>query len=931
MNAELIGRAREVEAIDRFLELARTALASLLAFGDAGIGKTVIWRAAIERAEGRGARVLRAAPAESERTLTLGGLTDLLSTVTDAELGFLPAVQRHALEIATLRTEPSGQLPDQRTLSVATATLLCELAIDRPLVLAIDDAQWLDDASAAVLAYAIRRLVDRAVGVLLAVRGEPKAPVQELIAGVPDVRRERLPVGPLPLAALHQLLLARSGRSFPRLMLVRIEEASGGNPFYALEIARDLARSGAIVTPGEPLPIPETLGALVEARIGALPPATRAALLLAAVAAEPTMDTLRRADPEAPLALEPALQSAIATVDHHMIRFKHPLLAQAVMSLARPDELRLVHATLARTATSDDARARHLGGATEGRDENVAAAVEAAAAASRDRGATLDAASLYERAGDLTPESLGEQAIRRSMLAAECLFIDVSEIVQADTILEAAIAKAPPGPARAEALSLRAIVRYYHGQTPDAVRLGDEALAEAGSDPLRRARVLGRVAFVVMQIDLERGNRLVAEAIGLLEDLGAPEFEPDLLANLLLLHASSEFGLVRGLLTDEIDLGVGLITVAGRSWEHDGADGIAYGFARQLDDVDRAIEMTKHLIDAKSGPGGDDPFNLVSLSGLQILRGDWPAARRSAEAANEGYGREGADVFPSWRLRGLALVAAHEGRTEEARRLGTAGLDLALASGDLVQEVYHRHILGFVALSTGDVREADGQLSAAARAATSSGTRHPGRFKLDADRLEAALAMGDIERAVAIVDWLEHAGRVAPTPWTLAIAARGRGLVQAARGDGDGALDSLMHALVAHERLVMPFERARTLLALGQVHRRRKEKRLATARLRGALATFEALGAPLWADRATAELARVGLRPRASHGLTETERRVAELAATGLTSRQIAEQAFLAPKTVGNVLGRVYEKLGIHSRAELGARMGERQERDRSG
>ena len=114
-------------------------------------------------------------------------------------------------------------------------------------------------------------------------------------------------------------------------------------------------------------------------------------------------------------------------------------------------------------------------------------------------------------------------------------------------------------------------------------------------------------------------------------------------------------------------------------------------------------------------------------------------------------------------------------------------------------------------------------------------------------------------------------------------------------------------------------------------HRRRKEKRLANERLREALAVFETLGAPLWADRATAELARVGLRPRASHDLTETERRVAELAATGLSSRQIAERAFLAPKTVGNVIGRVYEKLGIHSRAELGARMGEGREHDRSG
>ncbi|MEA2630388.1 MAG: hypothetical protein QOE66_607, partial [Chloroflexota bacterium] len=845
----------ELEAVERLLERARTNLATLLIDGDAGIGKTAIWRAAIERAEEHGARVLRSAPAESERTLTLGGLTDLLSTVTDAELAVLPSVQRHALEIAVLRAEPSGHLPDQRTLSVATATLLRALASERPLVLAIDDAQWLDDASAAILAYAIRRVGDLGAGVLLAVRGEPAAPVLELTAGVRAEQRERLHVGPLPLAALHQLFLARFGASFPRLVLVRIEEASGGNPFYALEIARDLARTRAVVTPGERLPIPDTLGALLEARIGEVPAATRAALLLAAVAAEPTIDTLRRADPDAPAALEPAVKAGIAAVDRQAIRFTHPLLAQAVMSLTPPDELRRVHATLARLATTDDARARHLAGATEGRHEDVAAALEAAAAASRDRGATLDAASLYERASELTPESNGDQAIRRAMLAAECLFIDVSENVQADTILEAAIARTPPGPARAEALSLRAIIRYYHGQTPDAVRLGDQALAEVGEEPLLRAKVLGRAAFLVMQVDLERGNGLVAEAMALLDGEGAPtEVEPDLLANVLLLHASSEFGLVHGLLTAEIDRGTALITDAGRSWEHDGADGIAYGFARQLDDVDRAIAMTERLIRAKSGPGGDDPFNLVSLSGLQVFSGDWPAARRSAEAADEGYGREGADVFPAWRLRGLALVAAHQGRTDEARRLSTEGLELAIASGDLALEVYHRHILGFVALSTGDVREADAQLMAAERAATSSGTRHPGRFKIDGDRVEAALAVGDVERAAAIVDWLEHAGRVAPTPWTLAIAARTRGLIHAAGGDTDAALDSLIRALAAHERLPMPFERARTVLALGQLHRRRREKRLADERLREALGVFETLGAPLWAERATAEL-----------------------------------------------------------------------------
>ena len=805
---------------------------------------------------------------------------------------------------------------------MATASLLRGLSTETTVLVAIDDAQWLDDGSGSILAYAIRRLADRPVGVLLAVRGAPTPRVLELIAGVPPERRERLSVGPMPLAALHQLFLARFGRSFPRLVLVRIEAASGGNPFYALEIARSLAETTVAPTPGERLVFPETLASLIADRIAAFPTKTRAALVLSAVAIEPTLETLRRADPNAPAALSPAMAAGVVSLSDGSIRFTHPLLAEAVTATASPIELRDAHAVLARTAASDHARARHLGGATEGRDETVAAALEAAAANARRRGATLDAASLYERASQLTPEELEDDAVRRAMLAAECLFVDVSEIVQADAILARAIDGARTGSTRAMALSLRAIVRYYHGQTPDAVRLGEQALTEVGDAPIPRATVLSRTAFLVAQLDLARAYELVEEALRILEPLG-DSVDPDLRANVLLLHASAALGLVKGIDEAEIERGTGLITETGRTWEHDGADGIAFGLARQTDDLDRAIAMTQRLIRVKAGPGGDDPFNYVMLSGLQVFRGVWDAARANAEMGLEGYAREGADLFPSWRLRGIALVAAHDGRPVLARRLATEGLGLAIERGDLALQVYLRHILGFVALSLGEQRTADDELTVAATLAEASGTHHPGRFKVDGDRLEAAIGVGELDRASDIVGYLEYVAEVAPTPWTLAIGARGRGLLGAAAGDLDGALTSLGRALLEHERLPMPFERGRTLLAKGQVHRRRKEKRLADGALHEALNIFESLGAPSWAERTLAELARIGLRPRAPSDLTETERRVAELAATGLSSRQIAEQAFLAPKTVGNVLGRVYEKLGIHSRAELGARMGE--------
>ena len=264
---------------------------------------------------------------------------------------------------------------------------------------------------------------------------------------------------------------------------------------------------------------------------------------------------------------------------------------------------------------------------------------------------------------------------------------------------------------------------------------------------------------------------------------------------------------------------------------------------------------------------------------------------------------------------------ALEGRVEDARRLSVRGLELAEQTGDLVVAILHRQILGFVALTTGDVEEADRQLSAAAELDEELGARHPLRSRLDGDRVEAALGVGDLERAERVVHRLERVGAIAPTPWTLAVGARCRGLLEAARGDLDAAAVALERAVEEHERLPMPFERGRTLLAKGQVHHRRKEKRLADETLREAVRVFEELGSPVWADRARAQLARVGLRRREPGDLNETELRVAELAAEGLSNQEIAQRAFLSVKTVEANLTRVYRKLGIRSRAALARRL----------
>ena len=915
---EVVGRGAELAAVEPFLARAGEGLAALAFEGEAGIGKSTVWQAALELAADQGWLTLASRPARSEQGMTLGGLVDLLRAVSDDELAVLPAPQRDALAVALLRAAARRSSPDQRTLSVATGSLLRQLA-ERPVLIAIDDVQFLDEGSAAVLAYALRRLADRPIGLLLAIRaGTESKASDEILDALPADRLERVPVGPLHLASLHRLFEVRLGRSFPRLVLVRVEEASRGNPLYALELGRALIRTGIPAEPHDALPVPDSLGSLIARRLSLLPADARRAMLLAASATDSSLATLEAAQPGFAADLRPAVEDDLTSVDRDAVRFGHPLFAQGVISLASDADRRAAHAALATATQSADARARHLAQAADGPDESVAGALADAARDARLRGATLDAASLYQDASRLTPTEDPEQRLRRSQLAAECLFVDLSEYVEADRILEAAIDAAPAGPARADALSLRAITRYYHGRIGEAIPLGEQALAEAGDAPLLRALVLGRVGYVVMQRNLERGASLIDEAVGLLEAAGDAA-DPNTLANALLLRASAAFGLVQPVTRGDVERGIALITEDQRSWEKEGADGNAFALARHTDDLDRAIAMMRETIRMKSGPGGDDPFNVVMLSELLVMRGEWPEAREQAEAAMAGYEREGHDVHPAWALRGLALVAAHDGRREDARRWAEAGLRQAEERGDLVVSIFQRQILAFLAIVEERWPDANDHLSAAAEYAVKSGVRHPGRFKHAGDQVETALALGDRARARAVVARLDEAARVSPTPWVRAIGARSRALLEAADGDLDAASTTFELALLEHDLLPMPFERGRTLLAKGRLHRRRKERRLADETLREALACFESLGAPDWVAKAQIELGRVGRRPHAPDTLTETELRVAELAATGLTSREIAERAFLAPKTVGNVLGRVYEKLGIHSRAELGA------------
>lgn len=334
MSGDLIGRNDELRVVERFLDDSVAGLSALLIEGEAGIGKTALWRAALDAAAARDYRVLTTRPGEVDARIALSALGDLLDDVADEVLAALPQPQRRALEVALLIEEPHAEPTDERAVAVGVLGALRSLAESDRLLIAVDDVQWLDPASAGALRFAARRLDAGHVRFLLAHRvdGRSQVPLDLDRALLPD-RLQSLHLDPLSLGATQRLLDQHLATAFSRPVLHRLHELSGGNPFFALELGRALERGTIRLTPGERLPA--ALDVLVRDRLAALPSRTRRALATAAAASQPTTRLLAVV---APGALEPAVAAQVVELDGESIRFTHPLLAAAALaSLAASD------------------------------------------------------------------------------------------------------------------------------------------------------------------------------------------------------------------------------------------------------------------------------------------------------------------------------------------------------------------------------------------------------------------------------------------------------------------------------------------------------------------------------------------------------------------------------------------------------------------
>ncbi len=902
MGLEIVGREEELASVAAFVDEVRDGPAALVLEGEAGIGKSTLWLAGVEHARTRGLRVLSSRPAEAERSLAHAGLGDLLEDILDEVLPVLSTPRQRALEVAMLRDELSPDPVDDRALAVAVRDVLQLLGEDEPVLVAVDDVQWLDPSSSSALAFALRRLVTSHVLVLLARRLSDEAQPSGLDQALDRERVRRLQVEALSVGALHQLLRDRLGRAFARQTLLRIHEQSGGNPFFALELARLL---GADVHPLEPLRVPETLEELVRTRIAGLPASTREALALASALGPTSESLLARAGVSLDV-LEPASAAHVIEREGGTIRFAHPLLS-SVLYQDLGEKRRGVHGRIARLVEDPLARARHLALSKDMPDTDAAAVLDDAARLAADRGASALAAELSEHAVRLTPPEVGDERHRRALAAARAHQV-AGEWPRARTIATDLLTETEAGSWRAEALILLAELE----SVDRAAELLEEALHEAASRPAFQSIIQCRLAWATrFRAEFDHAGAALELAEQLDDDVLRARARA-VQAILRWFAGDAEAPGDLPALAEQLPAALG-----GERLVQEGTQAIVntHAPASKRDEAYALLER-----EHREWRERDEPRSGRALWGLawvEFWAGRWQLAAEHAARAHDIASQYGLEV-PQDHLP-IAVIAVHRGQLELAREHSERALDLAERQFGS-HPPQHIAVLGLVALGSGDAPAALEHFGKADRRAAELGWGEPSLRWWTADHVELLLELGRIDDAVRLLDvWAADAARVG-RKWVLAHATRCRGLVAAARGDVEAALGLLMDAVAEHDSVGDAFGRARALLVLGTVRRRARQKRPSREALEAALEGFETIGASGWAAMARAELGRISGRRRAD-GLTVAESRVAALVAEGRTNKEVGAALFLGERTVASHLTHIYGKLGIRSRTELARRL----------
>jgi DNA-binding NarL/FixJ family response regulator len=907
----IVGRELELRILGEFVAAADGSRALMLK-GGPGVGKTTLWQAGRETALARGMRVLCARPASAEASLSFAGLADLLDGVEPGLLGSLPPPQRRGLEVALLRADPGGDAASPRAIALGLLSLLRQLVADRPLLVAVDDLQWLDRPTADALAFAVRRLQGPGARILLAARPGSNSVVERALAPAgPQI----VEVGPLSLGAMRRMLSDRLGLTMPRHVLRRVFETTLGYPLFALEVGRTLARRGPPAL-GQDLPVPDTVEELLGKRVSLLRGPVRGLLLALALGGD--LDVAQLSAIADPGVVSEALAAGVVVIDGDRARAAHPLLAAAARSNSDPAGRRAVHLELAGVSAERERQARHLALGTPHPDVQLARTVAAAAAAAAARGAARDAAELGEHALRLTPRERGERTERVLTLAD---YLErAGERQRVTDLLLPELESLPEGGPRVRAWLLLSeggavSARSYYDKAP----FFDRALSECGSDASLRAEVLARKALTTAAEGVERIREAEAWATQALHDAagGRPELER------LALRPLGWARCLRGRPIDDLCERFRAASPA-TSGVIDSPEPLAGLRAVWRGEVERARAILSAFLSVadERGEGVGYAWLRLNMCELELRTAGWDAASALLDEWGESEDLQSL-ITPTYQ-RCRALLAAGRGDAQAAAQWATPAFADAQTRGYRWQVLEASRALGVAALLAHQPADAAGWLRAVWEHAEHEGVEDPGAFPVAPDLVEALVDAGEPGEAAAVSARLGELSELQAHPWGLASAKRCAGVIRLSADERDDQAVAQMAAAAADfERLGLPFDRARTLLALGRALRRAKRWGAARTALQGAAATFEGLGSPGWAAEARSELERVGARrPRPAGELTPTERRVADLVSDGRSNKEIARALHVSVSTVEAHLSRAYAKLGVRSRAQLAGRRG---------
>jgi DNA-binding NarL/FixJ family response regulator len=909
LAGQIVGRDLELAAVRQCVCSDGRARALVIS-GVPGIGKTTLCEAATRLARESGYRVLSARASSTEAPRPFSTLIDLCDGVDDEDLACLPELQRTALEVALLRKRPGDDPPDARAIALGFRGVIQKACAKAPLLIAVDDVHWVDPSSLEVLAFLARRLREERACFVMTRSSERSTTIEDAFE---RSAVQLLQLGPMSFGAVRRLLLDRLGLSLPRSVLHRMVDITDANPLFLLELGREILTRG-VPDSVDDLPIPAGIEDLFDKRIAELLPSLRLALMALALCPDIGLDGLTRlADQDT---LDELVDRGLVEIDGQRVRSTHPLLGATAVRGAGRRARRDLHLTLAGVLDDREQTAMHLALASEATDPALAETLADAAPRATARGARQQAAELARHALRLTP---AESPCRseRVLALAECLET-AGEMQRMTDLLTVELESLPAGTSQARAwlmLSEGAGSR----RLADMAEMRRRALAAAPEDPVVRARVLAKQASNAAGstiTNIPQAQAWAAEAVALTEGAGLTIRRSGLYA---LAWATAMSGqpvddlcaASRAMSDVNAYIAVTPERVAGQRQVWRGEVGAAR----------KALQRLLTLADER---GEVESYALMRLHmcELYLRAGEWDAAEGLLSEWAESADRE--LMFRPKYERCRALLAAGRGNAAETHEWATLAVTRGRETGCRWDEFEGLRAAATALLLTRQPAAAADMLRQVWSSCETEGVLEPGVFPVAPDLVQALVEADEVDEAAGVSTRLASYPEIGAHPWAFVTANRCSSLVMLATPTGDhgAAAHQLSDAAVAYDSLGLRFDAARCLLSLGRAQRRLRQWGLARVALEQAVALFDRIGSGGWAEDARSELERTGTRGGNAAGhLTPSEQRAAELAAAGLSNKEIARELVVTVHTVEVHLSRVYAKLGVSSRGRLAAQL----------